>query len=218
MGFPSAESFGLGESALNRRLTCSCSRQRAPSCEDLRNERAAAAAVVEPTAAIMKFSGGFMRIASFLGVTMGLLLAGGTASTTASAHDQQPPPAAPSSGIGHVGSLFANVVHGHFQRRGQTDWAVICSRNRVSTLVFWGGRANNVSELEQRPDTNFLQSWSVDTIVFSRSIAVAPEARIRDYFRRDEATPPCSNTPASRISFSERRRRCGIGARTSGCV
>jgi hypothetical protein len=84
-----------------------------------------------------------------------------------------------------------NVVHGQFQRRGQTDWAVVCSRNRVSTiLVFWGGRADNVSELEQRPDANFLQSWDVDTIVFSRTIAVASEAHIRDYFRRDEATPP----------------------------
>ena len=49
-----------------------------------------------------------MRIASFLGVTMGLLLVGGTSSTTASAQDQQPPPAAPSSGIGHFGSLFAS--------------------------------------------------------------------------------------------------------------
>jgi len=61
----------------------------------------------------------------------------------------------------------------------------------VSTiLVFWGGRADNVSELEQRPDANFLQSWGVDTIVFSRTIAVASEAQIRDDFRRDEATPP----------------------------
>ncbi len=84
-----------------------------------------------------------------------------------------------------------NVVHGHFQRRGQTDWAVVCSRNRVSTiLVFWDGRTSNVSELEPRPDANFLQSSGVDTIGFSRTIAVASEAHIRDYFRRDEAKPP----------------------------
>lgn len=84
-----------------------------------------------------------------------------------------------------------NVIHGHFQRGRQTDWAVVCSRNRVSTiLVFWGGRANNVSELEQKPDADFLQGWGVDTIVFSRTIAVASEAHIRDYFRRDEAKPP----------------------------
>jgi len=84
-----------------------------------------------------------------------------------------------------------NVIHGDLQRRGQTDWAVVCSRNRVSTiLVFWGGRADDVSELEQRPDANFLQSWGVDTIVFSRTIAVASEAQIRNDFRRDEATPP----------------------------
>jgi hypothetical protein len=84
-----------------------------------------------------------------------------------------------------------NVIHGHFQRGRQTDWAVVCSRNRVSTiLVFWGGRANNVSELAQKPDADFLQGWGVDTIVFSRTIAVASEGHIRDYFRRDEAKPP----------------------------
>jgi hypothetical protein len=84
-----------------------------------------------------------------------------------------------------------NVIHGHFQRGRQTDWAVVCSRNRVSTiLVFWGGRANNVSELAERPDAGFLQSGGGDTIEFSRTIAVASEAHIRDYFRRDEAKPP----------------------------
>ena len=84
-----------------------------------------------------------------------------------------------------------NVIHGHFRRGRQTDWAVVCSRNRVSTiLVFWDGRANNVSELEQLPDAGFLQGWGGDTIVFSRPIAVASEAHIRDYFRRDEAKPP----------------------------
>jgi hypothetical protein len=49
-----------------------------------------------------------MRIASAVGVTMGLLLGGGSGSTTVSAQDQQPSATAPSSGIGHFGSLFAS--------------------------------------------------------------------------------------------------------------
>ena len=49
-----------------------------------------------------------MRIASVLGVTMGLLAGGGNASTTVSAQDQQPPAAATTPGIGHFGSLFAS--------------------------------------------------------------------------------------------------------------
>jgi hypothetical protein len=61
----------------------------------------------------------------------------------------------------------------------------------VSTiLVFWGGRATNVSELAERPDAGFLQGWVADTIVFSRAIEVASEAHIREHFRRDEAKPP----------------------------
>jgi hypothetical protein len=84
--------------------------------------------------------------------------------------------------------------------------------------VFWGGRASNVSELEQRPDANFLQSWDADTIVFSRTIAVASETHIRDYFRRGRNNAAgARTTPASRMSFSERRRRYGIGARARGC-
>jgi hypothetical protein len=59
-------------------------------------------------AGIMKVWGGFMRIASVLGVAMGLLLASASAATMVSAQDQHPPPAALSSGIGHFGSLFAS--------------------------------------------------------------------------------------------------------------
>src|ERR1700730_1539036 len=68
----------------------------------------------------------------------------------------QPDPAA--IGPAPDRDLLHNVIHGHFQSGGQTDWAIVCSRNRVSTiLVFWGGRANNVSELAERPDAGFLQ-------------------------------------------------------------
>jgi hypothetical protein len=59
-------------------------------------------------AAIMKVWGVFMRIASVLGMTVGLLVGAGSATTTVSAHDQQPPATAPSPGIGYFGSLFAS--------------------------------------------------------------------------------------------------------------
>ena len=49
-----------------------------------------------------------MRIASVLGVTVGLLIGAGSASTTVSAQDQQPPATSTIPGIGHFGSLFAS--------------------------------------------------------------------------------------------------------------
>lgn len=49
-----------------------------------------------------------MRIASVLGVTLGLLVGSGTASKTVSAQDQLPPATTTTPGIGQFGSLFAS--------------------------------------------------------------------------------------------------------------
>lgn len=41
-----------------------------------------------------------------------------------------------------------NVIRGQFAKRNQFDWAVLCSRNRVSTiLVFWNGSTKSVAEI-----------------------------------------------------------------------
>jgi hypothetical protein len=46
-------------------------------------------------------------------------------------------------------SLSRNVITGSFARRGQTDWAVLCSRAGVTRiLVFWGSPSTCPRELE----------------------------------------------------------------------
>ena len=41
-----------------------------------------------------------------------------------------------------------NVIRGQLARPGQFDWAVLCSRNRVSSiLVFWKGAEKNPAEI-----------------------------------------------------------------------
>jgi len=41
-----------------------------------------------------------------------------------------------------------NVIRGEFQQPGQLDWAVLCSRARVSTiLVFWKGNPAEVDSV-----------------------------------------------------------------------
>ena len=49
-----------------------------------------------------------------------------------------------------------NVIRGEFLKPGQTDWAVLCSVGRVSSiLVFWNG-----SETRRRPDSlGFVKAW-----------------------------------------------------------
>ncbi len=65
-----------------------------------------------------------------------------------------------------------NVISGEFARQGQTDWAVLCSRNGESSiLVFWRGSTKPVSEIAKAPDRGFLQTVSEGgKIAFSRAI------------------------------------------------
>ncbi|SRR6266478_7673090 len=78
-----------------------------------------------------------------------------------------------------VGSGPHNVISGQFAKNGQTDWAVLCSKDKVSSiLVFWRGSTKSVSEIAKAPDKDFLQVIDVgEKIGFSRVI----EAVVGDY-------------------------------------
>ena len=72
-----------------------------------------------------------------------------------------------------------NVIRGHF-RTGKIDWAVLCSRNRTSSiLVFWSGLPTGASVLASRRDADYLQVTGPGRIGFSRMISVASPAHIR---------------------------------------
>ena len=72
-----------------------------------------------------------------------------------------------------------NVISGRFTSATGTDWAVLCSRARVSTiLVFRQGRTPPI-ELASFPDANYLQGLGGSTIGFSRVISVASARFIR---------------------------------------
>ena len=46
-----------------------------------------------------------------------------------------------------------NIITGEFAKRGQKDWAVLCSRGgNSSILVFWGGGIKAPAELAKAPD------------------------------------------------------------------
>jgi len=80
-------------------------------------------------------------------------------------------------------SVPHNVVRGHFARPGQTDWAVLCSRNGVSAiLVFWHESADTVAELDSMSDGTFLQGVGGGQIGYSRQIGVADSAFINRHY------------------------------------
>ena len=67
-----------------------------------------------------------------------------------------------------------NVVKGEFIKKGQTDWAVLCSRNRHSSiLIFAGGSSKRVTAIAESADREFLQGIdAAGNIGFSRAIDV----------------------------------------------
>lgn len=86
-----------------------------------------------------------------------------------------------------------NVVRGRFTSGAQTDIAVLCSRQRVSAiLVFRGGTTDAVSELGERPDSDFLQAVTAGGVVgFSRALGSADPKYIQDHHRQyGGPTPP----------------------------
>lgn len=64
-----------------------------------------------------------------------------------------------------------NVIKGEFSKPGQTDWAVLCSIDRVSSiLIFWNGSNLKPADIEKTADLNHLQGWGGDKIVYDRAI------------------------------------------------
>ena len=72
-----------------------------------------------------------------------------------------------------------NVISGRFTSATGTDWAMLCSRARISTiLVFRRGQTPHV-ELATAPDRDYLQGLGGSAIGFSRLISVASARFIR---------------------------------------
>ena len=76
-----------------------------------------------------------------------------------------------------------NIVRGRFTSSTQKDWAVLCSRRHVSSiLVFRGGSVTSVAELARWPDRNYLQNVGPGGVIgFSRELGVADPTFIREH-------------------------------------
>jgi hypothetical protein len=76
-----------------------------------------------------------------------------------------------------------NVIRGQFARPGQTDWAVLCSVHRVSSiLVYWNGSEKNPAELDRGDDQGRLQHLGNGVIGYSRQIAAVGAKGILAYY------------------------------------
>ncbi len=76
-----------------------------------------------------------------------------------------------------------NVIKGEFSKAGQTDWAVLCSIDRVSSiLIFWNGSVLKPADIEKSADLDHLQGWGGDKIVYSRAITPVGTKYILEHY------------------------------------
>jgi hypothetical protein len=86
-----------------------------------------------------------------------------------------------------------NVISGEFLKKGQKDWAVLCSvRLKSSILVLPAGSPQTAFKLEEEEDLNKLAGVGDGKIGYTRQIAPADEAFIHEHRRADDETklPP----------------------------
>lgn len=77
-----------------------------------------------------------------------------------------------------------NVIRGEFSRRGQTDWAVLCSRGGESSiLVFWAGSTRAPAQLAKAPDKAYWLGNDRDGFHYYRHLMVADKTYILIHYR-----------------------------------
>lgn len=77
-----------------------------------------------------------------------------------------------------------NVISGEFLKKGQKDWAALCSvRLKSSILVLPAGSPQNAFKLAEEEDLNMLQGVGDGKIGYSRSIAPVSEAFIQEHYK-----------------------------------
>lgn len=85
-----------------------------------------------------------------------------------------------------------NIIRGEFAKPEQQDWAVLCSVNRVSSiLIFWGGSTHDVAEVYTAPDKSELQGIGGGRIGYSRAISTVGKEYIESHYAayRDGGAP-----------------------------
>ena len=87
------------------------------------------------------------------------------------------------------GTDLQNVIKGEFTKHGETDWAVLCSVNWVSSiLIFWNGAVSGMSEIEKRQDVYVLTRDQ--RVVYTRLISPVSAEFIMDRALGDGGPKP----------------------------
>lgn len=84
-----------------------------------------------------------------------------------------------------------NLMRGEFARKGQLDWAALCSTGGKSTiLMFWGKPTACPSRLAAQDDSNYVQLVAPERVEFSRMISAVDAEFIRVHYESYGGTKP----------------------------
>jgi len=84
-----------------------------------------------------------------------------------------------------------NVIYGEFLKKGQKDWAVLCSvRLKSWILVLPSGSPQTAFKLAEEEDLDMLQGVGDGKIGYSREITPVGDAFIREHYKDDGSKPP----------------------------
>ena len=84
-----------------------------------------------------------------------------------------------------------NVIRGEFAKPGQTDWAVLCSVGRSSSiLIFWNASEVNPARIAETKDSDRLQSEEGGKMVYSRAITPVGKTYITQHYKAYGGVPP----------------------------
>jgi hypothetical protein len=84
-----------------------------------------------------------------------------------------------------------NVIYGEFLKKGQKDWAVLCSvRLQSSILVLPERSPQNAFKLAEEEDLNALEGVGEGKIGYSRSITPVGDAFIQKFYKAGDGPKP----------------------------
>ncbi len=91
---------------------------------------------------------------------------------------------------GHFNPKPHNLIRGEFVKKGQVDWAVLCSKNNKSSIVLLSlSKQQCTQELAVADDSTFVQQVDSNQYRFSRMITTATKSDIARYMKREGGQP-----------------------------
>jgi hypothetical protein len=99
-----------------------------------------------------------------------------------------------------------NIIHGEFRKKGEQDWAVLCSTGQASSiLVFWGGSGKDVFSFPPTSDRDCLQGIGGGDIGYSCEISTVGKDYILEHHEQHGGpVPPPITHDGIEIAFVDK--------------